>query len=696
MKKLLFLLFALPTSLFSQTFTGTGGAINDVATNDFMLNVSGLNPANIDTATFGLEQICINLTHTYDGDLDIRIIAPDGTNIPLSTGNGGGGQDYTNTCFNTTAASSITAGSAPYTGTFRPQGQIGRINNGQTGNGTWTLRVVDMAAQDFGNLISWSVTFGNNPASYIPFSSSNMPIVIINTNNQQIPTSGKITADMGLIYNGPNIRNYLTDPRNEYNGKIGIEIRGNYSAGLPQKPYNIELRDVNGFSIDSALLDMPAENDWYLLANFNDKSFARNLFSMETFRSMGHWAPRARLVEVELNGEYQGVYLLCESIKRDANRVDIAKLDITETTWPDISGGYMMKIDYWDNTNSWLLNYNPIDHPNLDVHMVYVYPKPDVIVPQQKTYLQTFINDYETALYSSNFADTANGYRKYASTRSFIDYFLVNEMARNVDGFKKSRYFYKEKDKANGTIGKMKAGPVWDFDWAWKDIWDCSYFQQTDGSGWSHLINDCGPDVNSPGWYVRMLQDSTFADAVQCRWTELRGTILDTTAIWHFIDSIATYSNEAQQRHYDYWGHMGQASGTPEVNPPAQSYAEEIDNLKAWIRRRLVWLDANMPGTLAGCNIASVDASIPSNYNLIIYPSPFTSHLSIDLDLPQAEMVEISLTDALGRTCGSVQQRCAGGRQTVMLMPESELAAGVYLVRVRIGDAEEVRRVVKE
>lgn len=379
-------------SIIAQTYNGSIGVINDVAINDFPLVVSGLNPSTIDTIGFGLETICINLTHTYDSDLEISIIAPDGTSKILATGLGGGGQDYTNTCFNNSALINITSSSPPFTGTFISQGYMGMVNNGQNGNGTWNLRVRDMAAQDVGNLLAWSITFGNAPATFpnLLFSSSNMPIVIINTNNQNINQTGKITADMGIIYNGINVRNYMTDPFNNYNGKIGIEIRGNFSSGLPQKPYEFETRDINGFSIDSSLLGMPAENDWDLIAMYNDKSFMRNSLSYNTFDEIGHWGPRSKLCEVVLNGDYQGVYALCETIKRDANRVDIAKLNQTDITWPEVSGGYILKTDYWNNSNSWLLGFSPIDHPGFDIHMVYFYPQPQLLVPQQKTYIQTF------------------------------------------------------------------------------------------------------------------------------------------------------------------------------------------------------------------------------------------------------------------------------------------------------------------
>lgn len=87
------------------------------------------------------------------------------------------------------------------------------------------------------------------------------------------------------------------------------------------------------------------------------------------------------------------------------------------------------------------------------------------------------------------------GYRKYIDVGSFIDYFLVNEVTRNIDGFKKSRYFSKDKDLLDGTLTRLKAGPVWDFDWSQKDIDGGSQ----NGSGFIHGI--CDQDVVPPGWY---------------------------------------------------------------------------------------------------------------------------------------------------------------------------------------------------
>lgn len=676
----------------AQTYNGSGGAIPDVTTTDFPLTVTGLSPAAIDTLNHGLETVCINLTHTYDSDLEIRLIAPDGTDVLLSSGQGGGGDDYTNTCFNIFASASITAGAPPFTGTFKPQGQMGMVNNGQNGNGTWILRIADMAGQDFGNLIGWSITFGNNPATYNAFSSSDLPIVIINTNNQSIPAEPKIPATMKIIDYGSIVRNHLTDVPNIYNGNVGIEMRGNFSASLPQKPYNFETRDASSVAMDTSLLGMPSEHDWCLIACYNDKSFSRNMLSSDLFQHMGHYAPRFRLCEVVLNGTYEGVYLLGELIKRDKNRVDIAKLDSTENSGLNMTGGYITKIDYWDNSNSWLLNYHPIDHPTFDAHMVYYYPKPDVITPQQKTYIQQFFNAFETALYSTNFADTTNGYAKYISVNSWIDYFIVNELSRNNDGFKKSRYFYKEKD-SNSGLGKLKAGPVWDFDWAWNDIWGC-YFQNQDGSGWAHLINDCGPDVNSPGYYVRLLQDSAFANKLKCRWVQLRSTILDTSSLFGFLDSVATRVNEGQQRHFQLYNILGQVTGTPEVNP-AYSYPGEMDSLKVWIQRRLVWMDANMPGNATACQFVGVQEA-SQQQGLSVYPNPFTSTFTVTLNMSAGSEARISLFNTLGQEVITPEKRAlAAGPQQIELGGTAQLPAGIYLLQVEVNGKSLTRRVVK-
>lgn len=293
---------------------------------------------------------------------------------------------------------------------------------------------------------------------------------------------------MRIIHN-PGGVNHITDSGNVYSGKAGIDIRGRYSASLPQKPYGFETRDENGNNRNVSLLGMPEENDWILTANYNDKTFLRNFLAFELFRQMGHYAPRTKYCEVVINNEYQGIYLLGEKIKKDSNRVNISKLNPDENSGDNLTGGHIFKNDYYTASDSWLSNFSPLNKPGAKVYYVYYYPEPDEITAQQKKYLIDFVNTFESVLYGRDFADRHSGYRAYIDVNSFVDYFILGELTRNVDAYKKSRFFYKDSDSKGGRI---ISGPPWDFDWAWKNITEnCIHFNQTDGSGWAYKINEC-------------------------------------------------------------------------------------------------------------------------------------------------------------------------------------------------------------
>lgn len=157
------LLFCSSTILNAQTFThSTGGPIPDTNTEVcFSVTVSGL-PTTINS-TFGLAEASINLTHTYDGDLKIRLKAPDGTVMLLANNNGGSGNDFTFTYFSMAASTAIGAGAAPFTGSYIPFNSLNAANNGQNPNGVWQVCVLDEVPADAGNFISFNITFTANP-----------------------------------------------------------------------------------------------------------------------------------------------------------------------------------------------------------------------------------------------------------------------------------------------------------------------------------------------------------------------------------------------------------------------------------------------------------------------------------------------------------------------------------------------------
>lgn len=674
MKKItLFVLLIYSAVLWPQTFSGSSGNISDDGqVNYYTATVSGLSSPLI--SSYGLIQVCLDITHTYDSDLQVQLVSPQGTTINLFTGLGGDGDNFTATCLNQSAILGINQGTAAFNGVYTPQETLGNQNTGQNGNGEWQLKILDTyPGADTGTVNSWSLQFGTDAAAPFVFTTSNLPIVIINTNGVPIVDDPKIDATMGIIYNGEGVMNDVNSAPNHYNGNIGIELRGNYSQGLPQKPYKLETRDADGEELNVSLLGMPEEHDWCLIANYNDKVFVRNTLAYSLFKDMGNYAVRSHYCEVVLNGEYQGVYMLMESIKRDNDRVDIAKLEDDENSGLDLTGGYIIKSDYWTDEDSWLLNHHPIDHPDFDVHLVYEYPKPEDITAEQKTYIQTFINDFETALYGEQFADPQNGYAKYIDTDTFIDYFIINELARNTDGFRKSCFFHKDKDESETEISKLKAGPVWDFDWAWKNIPGCSIFEATDGSGWSYEVNDCWPDVNSPGWYVRLMQDPAFQNRLRCRWEYFRSSFLSNESLTAFIDEKAEYLNEAQDRHFDKWGNLGINTGTPEVEQDPATFEAQIAQFKNWINLRLAWLDENIPGTSENCELMAVNEQQLIEFKLYPNPAKNTFHI-VTNSLTQPDYVAIY--DITGKLVFKVTVNSDG------IIDVSSLANGIYICKI--------------
>jgi hypothetical protein len=517
---------------------------------------------------------------------------------------------------------------------------------------------------------------------FITLASSELPIFHINTLGNPIVNDVKSPAMLDIRYNGPGNLTYMTDPPNVYSGNIGIEVRGATSSGFPQKPFNLETRTPDGQNNNVALLGMPAENDWVLLSNFNDRSLIRNTLAFDLFGQMGHYSVRTALCEVFIDSIYRGIYVFGEKIKRDQNRVNLATLLPTDVAGDELTGGYILQQNYWNDQNSFQSNYSPIDHPGFDVHFLYHQPAPDELVPAQKQYIASYLDSLETALYSPGFADTATGYRKFMSVRSFIDYFIINEVSRNNDGFKKSVYFHKDKF-SNG--GKLKAGPVWDFDWAWKNLWSCDLFSNIDGSGWAHLINDCPTDNYSTGWYIRLMQDTSYNNQLRCIYEQYRTTILSTAHINSYIDSVGALVQNAQARHFQKWPILGMSGPAPEVNAIATTYAAELDTLKSWIATRLAWLDANIPGT---CWPDVSTGTLKQNVRALnCHPNPSTGTVQLS-GTALGGTAHVHVSDATGRI---VQMNDFANTSTITLQIPNP---GLYHITVIDANGEAHQRKV--
>ncbi len=496
--------------------------------------------------------------------------------------------------------------------------------------------------------------------------SSHLPLVVIETRGgMAIPDEPKITAHMRIIDHGPEGLNREEEPGNIYDGTVGIEIRGTYSAMLPQKPFGFETRDTAGENLNVPLLGMPAENDWILLANYNDKSFLRNSLAFEIFRRMGYYAPRTRHVEVVVNGSYEGIYILTEKIKRDRNRVDIATLNPDENSGDEITGGYIFKTDYYTEEDSWISDFPPFTRPEKSVRFVYYYPKPDEITAPQKVYLQEYVSAFEEVLHGEGFSDPQLGYPAWLDVPSFRDYFILSEVTRNVDAYKKSRYFFKERESRGG---KLHSGPPWDYDWAWKDIWDCPIFSHTDGTGWAYQVNQCDVWPTPPVYMTRLLEDPLFVTGIVEHYQAIRGTFLSNNALEAYIDSVTNLLGEAQERHFQRWAILGENVGAPEVGEIPDTFDGEMDKFKNWIRTRLAWLDRSIPGELR----QRVSGEGPP---VRIFPNPAAEVVHVESDRLIDRIEVCSLTGQVVL----VENRVPGGSAVLSL---SQLRPGLYLVHL--------------
>lgn len=452
------------------------------------------------------------------------------------------------------------------------------------------------------------------------FDSSTLPIVVLDTYGVNIPDEPKIDAMMGIINNGPGQVNNINDAFNEFYGQIAIEKRGSSSGGFPQQSYGLETRGPDSVNYNVSLFDWPSDNDWILYAPYTDKALMRNVLTYKLGNEMGSWAPRTQFCEVILNGNYIGVYVLMERIKTNPGRVNIDPLDFSDTLDNHITGGYIVKVDKTTagGVIAWTSPYTCQTPGTGPIHFQLHDPALDTIHPLQKAYIQDYITDWEVALKSPTFTDPVNGYKAYIDVASFIDYFLLTELSKNVDGYRISTFLHKQRFSEGG---KLVAGPLWDYNIAWGNA---NYCQGGNTTGWEINFNSiCGGSgaLQNPFWWNRMLEDSLYANEVNCRWTELRQSTLSDTVLFQFIDSMANLLEIPAQRHYQKWPILGNYVWPN--NFIGQTYQEEITYLKNWISNRTAWMDANMFGTCTANQPELLQT------NLVIYPNPTTSMLQI-------------------------------------------------------------------
>ena len=349
-------------------------------------------------------------------------------------------------------------------------------------------------------------------------------------------------------------------------GALEVRGRGTSTWAMPKKPYRVKL------AAGASLLGMPASRHWVLLANYADKTLLRNDVAFELSRRLGMaWTPRARFVDLVLNGAYEGVYQLVEHVRIAPERVAIDELKVTDTSATAITGGYLLEVDERAS--------EAFCPRSARTGMVFCAQSPETLAEpawaRQAAWITSYLQQVDEAILGPQFTDPVRGYAAVLDVESAIAYYLVQEVVKNVDGnLRLSTYLYKPRG------GKLTFGPVWDFDLALGNV---NYDGADNPEGWH---------IRTAAWYRRLFQDPAFVARVNARWAQLRADrTLD--ALSAYVSQRKAYLGTVQVRNFQRWPILGTWVWPNRV--VTGSYDGEVMAMLDWLFLRRRWMEAQFP-----------------------------------------------------------------------------------------------------
>ena len=517
----------------------------------------------------------------------------------------------------------------------------------------------------------WQVSF----AQQTILTDSNLPIMIITTDLDpetnspiEIPDEPKVLGTMKLIFRPDGTRNYLTDITNDsflnYNGRIGIELRGSSSQVLEKKPYGFTTLLADDDSNNNvSLLGFPSENDWVLNSLAYDPSMIRDYLSYQLASNMGNYAPRVKYIEVIVNDDYKGVYILTEKIKRDSDRVNLKKIKDSDNSLPEVTGGYIIKAD--KTTGGDEVAWTMVGSGGGSTNFLYHYPKTENISSQQTDYIKNVFTDLET---NSENTSIANGYPSIIDVPSFVDYMIMAEIASNPDSYQFSTFFHKDRG------GKLRAGPVWDYNLSYGNDLFVFDFDRSFYDLWQFEFGNSGAK-----FWKDLFSNDTFNCYLAKRWFELTTTNqpLNYSTITSLIDEFVSLLSESQVRELQRW--------PPQEDwPTVADQTENIAAMKIWIQNRIDWIDSNI-GSFSNC----LNVSVPDLVISKIHYNPqddeaagFSSKELEFIEITNNSSQNINLTGFYIRELGISYQfpvnSMVSGNQKIYLCSDSTVFEAYY------------------
>lgn len=425
---------------------------------------------------------------------------------------------------------------------------------------------------------------------------SHLPVVSINTGGVEIPgeplrnTDGSYVLDEGgnCVYSTAEdgsesiaVRLEAFDAQGQANRlsdqpslseRCYVHVRGNSSRQFVKKSYALRFADEQGQDEDVPFLGMEKSENWVLHGPCLDKTLLRNYLSYGLAGEfMSQYVPQTRFCELFIDGEYQGLYLAVETPKVQEGRIELTKADprSAQTSW-------LVQVQPYEDDA--LATETFLEYTLRQRNATYVeYPPQTSITRAQLESIGQELSDFEKALYSFDYDTSAHGYWNYIDVQSFVDYYLMNEFAMNLDFGARSTFLHKD------LRGKIVTGPVWDFNNCYGNFWDEPVTE--------------GFCIIEGSWYYMLGKDEKFTEKVISRYRELREGPLSTERIEEAIDAAVDYLGPAVERNYKRWGVLFEPEkldGNNRLQPlerNPRSYDEAVDQLKDWIAARGDWLD---------------------------------------------------------------------------------------------------------
>ena len=421
---------------------------------------------------------------------------------------------------------------------------------------------------------NWAAGSWQKPGEATSYSGT-LPVMFINTENSQPITSKEEYVFAYYYIDNMGIEGFENVGSEDAPKPMEIRGRGNYTWNkFDKKPYRLKL------DAKTSLLGMKRNKHWALMANADDYlGGLRNTVGYELSRRLGlAWTPAQQSVEVVLNGDYIGLYMLTETIRVEPDRVNVTPQADYETSPFVVTGGWLVEIDNYQEEEQ----VRTVEGNGQSIFSTY--KSPEHLSDEQRTYLTGLINATNAAIYVNDKSN--NSWENYIDPDTLACFYIVQELLDDTESFHGSCFWHKD----NGNNAKIMFGPVWDFGNAYhrtpnRFIYDRPAFNQT--------------------WIGEIAKFPHFQEIVLKHWN--RFMLIHYDKIDGFIDNFINQIQQAAMSDAARWPQYGNS----DIINDRETFKSFFHNKCSWLasqwgKPEKVLGDVNLDGSVTAADITAL------------------------------------------------------------------------------------------